>query len=186
MKRGLNINIQIYIIFAFMLVVTSSQLTSCKNEPKKLTNEEAAKYKEPLVGVNKILVEKDQEKIKSYIKRRKWDMQMTETGMWYKILKEGKGEVVKTGDIVVLDYEVSLLNGKYCYSSDSTGYLKFVVGRGGVESGLEEGILLLHVGDSARFIMPPHLAHGLVGDDKMIPTRSTIIYKLKLLEIYNQ
>lgn len=173
-----------YIIIPFAMVIFLSQLAGCGNRQKKLTAEEAAKYKESLVGVNKILVENDEERIKAYIERRKWDMQMTETGLWYKILEEGPGEQVETGDRVKLNYQVSLLNGKVCYSSDSLGLKSFTVGRGGVESGLEEGILMLQTGDSARFIMPPHLAHGLVGDDQKIPPRSTIIYELKLLDLY--
>jgi FKBP-type peptidyl-prolyl cis-trans isomerase len=52
-----------------------------------------------------------------------------------------------------------------------------------VESGLEEGILLLQEGDKARFIMPPHLAHGLIGDRDKIPARATIIYDLELVSL---
>jgi FKBP-type peptidyl-prolyl cis-trans isomerase len=59
----------------------------------------------------------------------------------------------------------------------------FLIGQGGVESGLEEGILLLQEGDKARFIMPPHLAHGLIGDRDKIPARATIIYDLELVSL---
>jgi len=52
-----------------------------------------------------------------------------------------------------------------------------------VESGLEEGILLLRVGDKATFIMPPHLAHGLQGDGDRIPARSIIMYDVLLLKV---
>jgi FKBP-type peptidyl-prolyl cis-trans isomerase len=54
-----------------------------------------------------------------------------------------------------------------------------------VESGLEEGILLLREGDKAKFILPPHLAHGLLGDDNKIPARSIIVYDLELLSLEN-
>lgn len=185
-KRNTKINYQFYIAFAVLSIILSTQVTSCKQENRKLTAEEAAKYKEPLVKVNKMLVDKDEERIKAFIERRKWEMEMTNTGLWYKILEDGEGETVETNDIVTFSYKVSLLNGTVCYTSDSTGNKSFVVGRGGVENGLEEGILLLQKGDSVRFIMPPHLAHGLVGDDDKIPPRSTIIYELKLLEIHSQ
>jgi FKBP-type peptidyl-prolyl cis-trans isomerase len=61
-----------------------------------------------------------------------------------------------------------------------------VVGKGGVESGLEEGILLLHEGDKARFVLAPHLAHGLIGDENRIPPRSIIIYYIELLAVYDR
>jgi FKBP-type peptidyl-prolyl cis-trans isomerase FkpA len=60
------------------------------------------------------------------------------------------------------------------------------VGRGGVESGLEEGILLLNEGGRAQFIMPPHLAHGLIGDDNQIPSRSIILYEIEVVEVKNK
>jgi len=68
------------------------------------------------------------------------------------------------------------LNGKFCYSSDSTGLKKFKVGQGGVESGLEEMLLMMHKGDTAEMLMPPHLAHGLMGDQKKIPTLAILHY----------
>ena len=61
---------------------------------------------------------------------------------------------------------------------------QFRIGQGGVESGLEEGVLLLlHEGDKATFIMPPHLAHGLPGDGNRIPARSIIVYEVELVKV---
>jgi FKBP-type peptidyl-prolyl cis-trans isomerase len=58
-----------------------------------------------------------------------------------------------------------------------------VVGQGEVEPGLDEGIRLLHSGDKARFILPPHLAYGLIGDENKIPARSVIVYDLTVLSV---
>ena len=54
---------------------------------------------------------------------------------------------------------------------------------GGVESGLEEGILLMKTGGKAKFILPPHLAYGLPGDGKKIPARAILVYDVELLSI---
>jgi len=80
-----------------------------------------------------------------------------------------------------IKYKVSLLNGKVCYSSDSDGVKSFRIGQGGVELGLEIGILKLRVGDKAKFILPPNLGWGLIGDEKKIPSRSIIIYDVELI-----
>jgi FKBP-type peptidyl-prolyl cis-trans isomerase len=80
----------------------------------------------------------------------------------------------------MIDYSVSLLDGTECYSSKSTGPQEFRIGQDNVESGLHEAILLMKVGDKARFILPPHLAHGLIGDQNKIPAMSTIIYDVEL------
>src|SRR5690554_7176596 len=45
------------------------------------------------------------------------------------------------GKVVSLNYEIRLLDGTLCYSSDEDGMKVFLVGQGGVESGLEEGVL---------------------------------------------
>ena len=61
--------------------------------------------------------------------------------------------------------------------------MKNGLGSGGVESGLEEGILLLKLGDKARFIIPSYLAHGLSGDQDKIPPKATLIYTIKIIDL---
>lgn len=141
--------------------------------------------KESLIRANKGLVTIDKERIEAFAERHQWEMSTTETGLWYQIYEHGTGDSARNGLIASLKYTVSLLDGTLCYSSDSTGEKTFLIGQGGVESGLEEGILLMRCGDKARFIMPPHLAHGLPGDNDKIPPRSTIVYQVELLNLTN-
>jgi FKBP-type peptidyl-prolyl cis-trans isomerase len=133
--------------------------------------------------VNQQLVKEDYEEIKAFVANCGWDMQTTETGLWYMIYENGKGEKASTGKIATLEYTVSLLDSTVCYSSAVLGPKTFRIGRGGVESGLEEGVLLMRAGDKARMIMPPHLAHGLVGYGDCIPQRAIIIYEIELISL---
>jgi len=158
-------------------------LISCVEKRSRSTEEQYSETRKTLMEVNKILVKKDSEKIAGYIKGRNWDMTVTNTGLWYMIYESGSGEKSKEGLYATINYSVSLLDGSECYNSDSLGPKTFMIGRGEVESGLEEGILLLREGDKARFILPPHLAHGLVGDDNKVPARSIIVYDVELLSI---
>lgn len=157
--------------------------TQCHRRSKPLTQEQHQTFKENLVKANRGLVDIDQDKIEEYVKRRNWDMNKTETGMWYQILENIEGEKAVAGKVAHLKYQVSLLDGQVCYSSDSTGNLVFKIGQGGVESGLEEAVLMMKVGDRGRFIMPPHLAHGLLGDENKIPGRTIIVYQTELLKL---
>lgn len=141
--------------------------------------------KESLIRANKGLVTIDKERIEAFAERHQWEMNTTETGLWYQIYEHGTGDSARNGLIASLKYTISLLDGTLCYTSDSTGEKTFLIGQGGVESGLEEGILLMRCGDKARFIMPPHLAHGLPGDNDKIPPRSTIVYQVELLNLTN-
>jgi FKBP-type peptidyl-prolyl cis-trans isomerase len=103
--------------------------------------------------------------------------------LFYQIYEHGSGEAASTGKFVTINYLVSLLDGTICYNSDDSGSKKFIIGRSNEESGLEQGVLMMRVGDKARFIMPPHLAHGLLGDENKIPPRSIIVYEVELVEI---
>ena len=136
---------------------------------------------EILLRVNREMVEEEAQAIEEYVEIQGWDMKKTESGLWYMIYSAGNGEKLTAGKIVTLEYNVSLLNGVVCYSSAEYGALSFKIGYGGVESGLEEGVLLLRVGDKARFIMPPHLAHGLIGDGDCIHMRAIIVYEVEII-----
>ncbi|MBN1416966.1 MAG: FKBP-type peptidyl-prolyl cis-trans isomerase [Bacteroidales bacterium] len=160
-------------------------ISTCRREEKKVSDEEYRLTKEALVGVNRILVKKDAEKIKAYANRRNWDMKQTDSGLWYMIMGGGNGQTAVSGERITLKYRLELLDGTLCYTSDSLGLKQFRIGQGGVESGLEEGVILLRMGDKARLILPPHLAHGLNGDGNRIPARAIIIYEVEVIAIEN-
>jgi gliding motility-associated peptidyl-prolyl isomerase len=159
-------------------------LPSCGNdntEPPPRTD--FSKYKEPLMKVNKYMVEKETDEINQYIARHGWTMERTGTGLRYMFLKKGSGITPKSGDVVKVNYHISLLDGTVCYSSEEDGPYEFRVESDAVESGLHEGIQLMHVGDKVKFILPSYLAHGLHGDDAKIPPFSSIVADIELLEI---
>lgn len=135
------------------------------------------------MDVNILMNEAETQKILDFIERHGWEMIDTGTGLKYMIYEQGSGAEVQSNDIVSIHYSVWLLTGELIYSSRDIGLKSFRVGRGGVESGLEEGILLLRVGDRARFIIPSHLAHGFLGDGAKIPKRAPILYDIELVEI---
>jgi FKBP-type peptidyl-prolyl cis-trans isomerase len=167
-----------FLLFVFL------QITGCSRDNKRKNQEnEYRETEKALVGANRILVKKDRERILSYIRRKGLEMSESPSGLWYSIQRSGSKDSARTGMMATLSYQVSLLDGKLCYTSDSLGNKKFRIGQGGIEAGLEEGILLLNKGDRAKFIMPPHLAHGLPGDGDKIPARSIIIYDVKLLDL---
>lgn len=176
LSRWLSQLLPLYLLIGLMCLACNGGKT------KEADN--ARSYKpEELVRVNKYLIDKDADIIKGYLKRRNWEMATSPTGLWYTIYEKGTGAAAESGKLASIKYKVWLLDGTLCYSSDQLGIKKFRIGKGGVEKGLEEGILLMHVGDKARFIMPPHLAQGLSGDEDKIPPRSIILYEVELVQI---
>ena len=168
-----------------IMIVLCIGLSNCRYDPQEQKPNLEARQKENLIRINKYLVGKDDDLIKGYVKRRNWVMQTTQTGLWYMIYERGSGNPVSAGKLLTIKYKVSLLDGTLCYSSDKLGPKKFRAGKGDVETGLDEGIMMLRVGDKARFILPPHLAHGLIGDEDQIPPRAIIVYDLEITQQSN-
>ncbi len=160
---------------------------SCRNQTPDVylppSQKDNVDIKEKLIDVNKQLVKKDSIDISNYVTQKGWNVQITETGLRWEVYENGNGKKVELGNHISLEYTVGLLNDKICYSSDNEGVKTFLVGQGGVETGLEEGVLLLREGDRARFILPPYLAHGLVGDGNCIPARASVVYDVKLVAV---
>jgi FKBP-type peptidyl-prolyl cis-trans isomerase FkpA len=169
----------------FIALFLAFCLTSCHNKPEavetnKLTqNQVTAK----LLDANKSAVELENTQINKLIKSSGWDMIETPTGLRYQVLEKGNGPKTRQGKLVRFEYEVKLYSGEMIYSSAKSGPKEFSIGSGGVESGLEEAILLLRVGDRARLIIPSYLAHGLSGDQDKIPPKATLIYTLELIDL---
>ncbi len=165
-----------------LLAVITLVIYSCKGKESGEHSTESEVSKEDLVRANQFLAGKDMELIQAYVNRRNWKMQYTGTGLGYQIYEHGTGDKVERGGFVTIEYTVSLLDGTICYSSEEDGLKTFRVGQGGVEAGLEEGVQLLREGDRARFIIPPFLAHGLIGDQNRIPPRSVLIYEVEVVK----
>lgn len=164
------------VVFLFLLI----SLSSCRNDPKQ--PESVRKPgRTDMEELNRYLVSKDRERIKGYIGRKDLEMQELQTGLWYQILSPGEGNFLDDNDVVLIEYECSLLDGTKCYSSDESGPMQVVLGKTGIEPGLDQGLRMLKPGAKAIFILPPFLAHGLPGDGKKIPPRSVVVYNVNIL-----
>lgn len=169
--------------FPFSVFLFPILLLSCDTAPKDPPLPSPGSLKEPLVKANQHLVRTEADDIETYMARHGLEMLETGSGLRYLIDGEGKGLPAEKGKVVRLHYTLRLLNGTTCYSSKEKGPMEFLVGRGGVESGLEEAILLMHEGDRGRFILPSHLAHGLPGDGDCIPAKAVVVYEIQLIAV---
>lgn len=158
-------------------------LTCCRNEQSRII-QDPGKLKEPLINANKEAVREENSQIEDFIRRRKLDMKETSTGLRYMITKEGIGAKAQPGKTVKLSYTVTYLTGDTVYTALKDGPLVFEVGKGQVITGLEEAILLLKVGDRAKIIIPSHLAFGLIGDQKKILHKATLVYDMEFISMY--
>ena len=109
----------------------------------------------------------------------------TESGLYYMMIQEGKGDATPNkGQKVSVHYKGMLLDGKVFDSSYNRNQpLDFNVGVGQVIPGWDEGIMLLKVGDKARFVIPSDLAYGAAGAGGVIPPNAALIFDVELMAI---
>lgn len=170
-------------IITILLYIIVSLFTGCRNDSQQKPVDPAV-FKEPLIKANQDAMLEEKEQIDDFIRRRQWQMNETSTGLRYMITKHGIGAAARAGKTVKLDYSVTLLTGDTVYTGGHDGPIIFEVGKGQVITGLEEAILLLRVGDRAKFIIPSHLAYGLIGDQRKINHKASLVYDLEFISMY--
>jgi FKBP-type peptidyl-prolyl cis-trans isomerase len=106
----------------------------------------------------------------------------TDSGLQYKLIKEGDGAKPKARDSVTVHYRGMLIDGTEFDSSYSRGEPTTFPLKG-VIKGWTEGLQYMNVGSTYRFFIPPHLAYGKDGSPPNIPPQSTLIFDVELLAI---
>jgi FKBP-type peptidyl-prolyl cis-trans isomerase len=169
-----------------IMLFAAFAIAGCSNKAERKQGQSIRQKQttEQLEQVNKVLAEKDQETIGQFLKRRNMSMEQTATGLWYRIIEHNPGsEKVTANKQVLYGYHTRLLDGTLCYSSDESGPRKVDMASAQIVPGVKEALLLLHEGDSAQFILPPHLAYGLVGDQKRVPARAILFYDIRVKQV---
>jgi FKBP-type peptidyl-prolyl cis-trans isomerase len=161
-----------------------------------LSPDEIAKVKKE---VSKNEKQKQQEKIKAIAKKnleegklflsenkKKEGVISTESGLQYKIIKEGSGPFPKPEDIVSVHYRGTLINGKEFDNSYKRGEPTKVRVRE-VLPGWAEALQKVKVGSKFEICLPPHLGYGsrYAGAGKIVGPQSTLIFEVELLGIEN-
>ena len=99
-------------------------------------------------------------------------------------ITSGAGPAPKRGDTVTVHYTGWLLDGtKFDSSLDRDEPFSFVLGKGQVIQGWDQGVAGMRVGDKARLTIPPELAYGEHGYPGAIPPNATLIFEVELLSI---
>ena len=85
----------------FISVFSSCDDTDTTDQP--FFNDES-KIEDTLIKANRFLLERDKELIESYVKRRVWKMQTTESGLWYEVYLKTTDKKVESGNIIKYNY----------------------------------------------------------------------------------
>jgi FKBP-type peptidyl-prolyl cis-trans isomerase len=107
---------------------------------------------------------------------------VTDSGLQYEVLKKGDGPKPSPDDNVTVHYKGMLTDETVFNSSYDMGEpASFPLN--GVIPGWKEGIQLMPVGSTYRFVIPPDLAYGERGAGQMIGPNAVLIFEVELLSI---
>lgn len=106
----------------------------------------------------------------------------TASGLQYKIIKEGNGDIPKQADEVVVHYKGTLIDGTQFDSSYDRGE-PAIFPVTGVISGWTEILQLMKTGSQYQVFIPPDLGYGERGAGNLIEPNSVLIFDMELLEI---
>jgi len=170
-----------------ILVLLALLMMQCNQKSKHpMQGASPDEIREHLLESSRNSAQQEDQLIERFVSANKLSMIKTGTGLRYQItVADTTGaDSILTEQHVRVNYRVSLLSGKTCYSSEKNGGSReFTVDKDDVESGLHEGIKLLKKGEHAIFILPSHLAHGFTGDQQCIPGNSPIVYDIEVLSV---
>jgi FKBP-type peptidyl-prolyl cis-trans isomerase len=153
---------------------------SCQSEAEKEKQVDWDQTKS--TEFNKSITVEEEINIDLYLEEHKdWKVTKSGSGLRYWIYKEGDGPIATSSKNAEVEIIVQLLDGTECYRTDADEVEVFEIDHADIESGIHEGIKLMHVGDRAKLIIPSHLAHGLVGDLDKVPPMSTLVVDIHLI-----
>jgi FKBP-type peptidyl-prolyl cis-trans isomerase FklB len=113
---------------------------------------------------------------------KKEGVRTTESGLQYKILKQGDGSTPKQEDFVTVNYRGTFIDGKEFDSSYAKGEpQKFQTD--GVIKGWTEALQMMKVGSKWEVFVPPDLAYGRGGLGGKIPPNTVLVFEMELLAI---
>ncbi len=109
------------------------------------------------------------------------DVNVTPSGLQYKVITKGTGEVPTKAQKVKVHYEGRLIDGTVFDSSIKRGQ-PVTFGVTQVISGWTEALTMMPVGSKWELYIPQQLAYGS-RDQKSIPPFSCLIFTVELLEV---
>ena len=116
--------------------------------------------------------------------RKNKDVKVLQSGLQYKIIKQGAGPKPTLEDNVTVHYKGILLNGKEFDSSyDRENGAPISISLNQVIKGWQEAVTMMPVGSKWEIYVPADLAYGERANGPVITPFSTLIFDIELISI---
>ncbi len=162
-------------IFGFVFLIGFS---SCRKPLPQLPSNKGNTVDEniaKMLSINKTLAAKEDIILYKFSKTDT-ALKKNELGFWYKIDQTAAGKLIKDKDSCNFKCKLLLLNGQVVLEDQK----QIVIGKKEIVMGLEEGLKLMHKGESATFIIPWYLGYGMKGSEPLVPPYSSLIFKINI------
>jgi FKBP-type peptidyl-prolyl cis-trans isomerase len=117
-----------------------------------------------------------------YLKDNNIIVKPTASGLYYVEVSAGSGAKAEAGKTVKVHYTGKLVDGKVFDSSKKGAPIEFMLGRGQVIRGWDEGISMMKQGGKALLIIPSAIGYS-DRDMGVIPPYSTLVFDVELVEV---
>lgn len=169
-------------LFIFLIGIVSA----CRTDDP-VVKEDINWTKENSTDLGKNIAIQEEIDIELFLEMHKdWEMVKTGSGLRYYIYEQGEVDSLYKpieGSIAEIEYVITLLDGTECNRTEDDEYEEVRVDKSDIESGVQEALKKMSIGDKAKLIVPSHLGHGLVGDLKNIPPLTTLVMDIHLIGI---
>ena len=171
-----------------MTVLKSGLHDSASGKGVQIKDEELMQYQPKIQNLfrsrNEGLAKGNKEAGAKYINtfKKEAGVKVTDSGIAYKVIKEGTGKSPSATETVEVHYHGTLIDGTVFDSSKDRGKTaQFPLNQ--VIKGWTEGLQLMKEGGETRFVIPSDLAYGDAGRPPKIPAGATLIFDVELKKI---
>ncbi|MBT3300937.1 MAG: FKBP-type peptidyl-prolyl cis-trans isomerase [Bacteroidetes bacterium] len=112
--------------------------------------------------------------------KKKEGVMETQSGLQYKVIREGSGAKPMATDVVTIHYRGKLLDGTIFDESYNRNE-PLVTPLNRVVPGWTEGVMLMSPGAKYELYIPSDLAYGDQGAGEVIPPGATLIFEVELI-----
>ena len=109
-----------------------------------------------------------------------WDVQRTNSGLYYQVIEQGTGDNVGYGRIYPTLYHGTLVDGTVFDSAYNRG-APFNLNLSGVIEGWQEGLPFIKPGGKLLLLIPSALGYGASGSGS-IPPNAPLVFILEVIE----
>ena len=159
-------------------ILLSAVLISCWSNPRPNNLNNTISLDDALLEQSATRVDLEALVLDSLSDSWGWSHETLSGGVLLEKINANEGAFNTSGDTIVLDVEVSLVNGNNCFKEDS---LFMIIDQSNVSQMFNIIAKRMHSGDSCRALVPSDLGYGVRGIPGVVPPGAMLLVDVKQL-----